>query len=91
VKPCKVHGAPTATEPPTCSVCGHRVFPPEVERMAQANAAARELRARVLYDLRGNYATWGMSRAELAALLEGEAGVLRAQDQEDLRRDRGGR
>jgi hypothetical protein len=67
---------------------GTRSLPPEIEAQVQANAKDRELRARIRYELRGSFASWGLSRADLAALLESEAGLLRAADEADRARER---
>lgn len=74
----------TATpSPPT-----GRALPAEVESLIAEASADRLVRARVRAELRGLYAASGMSRRALAELLENEAGLLKAADAEDLRRER---
>jgi len=80
---------------PECEVTRRRrakspafVLPAEIERQVKTNFADRDLRDRIRYELRAYFASWGISRAEIANILEGEACLLRADDEADRARDR---
>lgn len=64
----------------------------EIERQVAANTADRRLRARIVGELRGDVAAWGLSLDQAADILENVAQGLRA-DAEAFRRSsrRGGR